>query len=572
MEHYSGCRSPCATLGDHYFSSQSDPPLSGCFSCKGNYLEADRQYKYCPTCKLEYHFECYKYAPEIRHPFHLSHPLNSNLDDGVSISEGSYGKCNCCRKRLSEVYYHCSICDYSINATCARHAITLTMANLKRHEHALNLFPGRLPLPCNACGLSLDKIKDHAYTCFPCSYMVHRKCIDLPRVIKITRHAHRLSYSSSLPSGEFLCGVCRQTVDVSYGQYSCSKGCHYAVHSKCATRKDVWDGKDLEGVPEEPDEVIEPFEQIDEETIQHFTHEHYLKLQRDDCPRDQDYKFCQACNLAITNSDGFYSCSSMQCDFILHETCASLPIKKHHPLHKHPLTLFQPFPPKPHHQWFEMFPKGIFACNGCNRGSCGFVYKCFEDECEFQLDVRCASLPDPLIHGSHPHDHPLYFNLTKDKCMACGDGECGEYALECIKCKLFLGLYCATIPWVAHYKYDKHQLILRYGEEETTSLNYWCEKCETKLDAKTWFYACDDCNVTLHRECLLGASVYMKPNHNIRAWGAEAEITRNNGNSRPLCDGCGILCVDTLVYKAEVGYCCSFRCVKLSSDRKMLWS
>ncbi|KAL9309785.1 hypothetical protein AtEden1_Chr1g0054551 [Arabidopsis thaliana] len=48
--------------------------------------------------------------------------------------------------------------------------------------------------------------------------------------------------------------------------------------------------------------------------------------------------------------------------------------------------------------------KGIFQYDGCLRLACGFMYKCDEKVCEFRLNVRCASLPDPLIHDCHPHD------------------------------------------------------------------------------------------------------------------------------------------------------------------------
>ncbi|KAL0661143.1 hypothetical protein Bca4012_097980 [Brassica carinata] len=56
---------------------------------------------------------------------------------------------------------------------------------------------------------------------------------------------------------EFSCEVCRKPVDINYGQHSCNKGCHYAVHSKCATKKNVWDGIDLERVPEEKEEDVD---------------------------------------------------------------------------------------------------------------------------------------------------------------------------------------------------------------------------------------------------------------------------------------------------------------------------
>ncbi|KAJ0229200.1 hypothetical protein HA466_0316520 [Hirschfeldia incana] len=530
---------PVCRLSDldnpHNLCRRFDPPLSVCFTCKGQHLENRRYYYYCATCDLEFHRGCHLFPPEIKHPCHLLHPLTlifldpdfqrsriaSNWPDSSSESDdydsceensGSYNedhivKCNYCRKNLRPeeefgmAYYHCSTCSFSFHRICVLVRPPLTIENHKSHDHTLTLFPRRVPLPCDACGLSLDVPLDHVYSCLLCNYMVHRTCIYLPRVIKITRHPHRLSYTSSIvPSRELSCGVCRKTVDVNYGSYSCNNGCHYALHSKCATNKKVWDGKDLEGVPEEEEEILEPFSLIDEETIQHFSHDHHhLKICRNGGSSHEN-KFCEACVLPMTLSDCYFSC--IKCEFVLHETCASLPRRKHHPVHKHPLALFHTSSSNPIER--KYYRDGFFTCDGCNRNCCGFIYRCRDKNCEFQLDVRCASLPDPSIHDCHPH--PLFFNFTEGRCMGFESVECdhSEY-LECIKCDdSFLCLHCATLPCVAHYKHDKHPLTLSYGEEETSDLKYWCEICEGKLDATKWFYTCDSCSVTIHVKCLLG--------------------------------------------------------------------
>ncbi|CAA7050965.1 unnamed protein product [Microthlaspi erraticum] len=580
----------------HQLRRRDDPPLSTCFSCKGGPLEeAGTYHYYCDTCNLEFHRGCYKQPMEMRHPSHLSHPLTfTSLDpdfdvanvavtskyssneisprfytssDEAPLSAENYKRCNCCPNVLKGDYYQCSICKFNLSLTCAIHLPPFNITNPKSHEHTLTLFPKKIPVPCDACGLSLQDRNDHVYNCLPCNYMIHGKCIYLPRVIKITRHHHRLSLTSSLPAGDFSCGVCRKAVKVNYGQFSCTKGCKYVVHSKCATRNDVWDGIDLEGLPEEPDEEdTKSFVKIDAYTIQHFSHEHFLRIQEMEKPEDRENKFCQACILPIKVSDIFYTC--MECDFILHEVCASLPRKKHHPIHKHPLNLLQPFPPKRYDLWFNTFAEGMAKCSGCKRTTCGFVYQCGERGCEFQLDVRCASLPDPLIHGSHPHE--LFFNLTQGKCMGCTANYCSPYSLECIQYNSFLGLSCATLPSVAHYKHDKHPLILCYGEEEeeekTRNLKYWCEICETLLDAKEWFYTCDEyCNVTVHVTCLLGTGMYMKTDNIIKLYNTEVEIVRNDGNFRPFCEQCSFRCLNNLVFKSPRGNYCNLR------DMESLW-
>lgn len=71
---------PICRLSDpenpHNLCRRFDPPLSVCFSCKGQQHLADsRYYYYCATCDLEFHRGCHLFPPEIKHPLHLLHPL-----------------------------------------------------------------------------------------------------------------------------------------------------------------------------------------------------------------------------------------------------------------------------------------------------------------------------------------------------------------------------------------------------------------------------------------------------------------------------------------------------------------
>lgn len=218
--------------------------------------------------------------------------------------------------------------------------------------------------------------------------MVHESCINLPRVIKITRHQHRLSHTPYLPPANWSCRVYYKNVDIKYGQYSCShEVCSYVAHSKCATHKQVWDGRELEWEPEEPDdsEDIAPFKKIDVGLIKHVCHDHHLRLEKHyKIGRDLD-KICQACVLPIDSND-FYDC--VQCEFSLHEVCANLPRKLSHALHNHPLVLY----PYPLNNYY-----GI-RCSTCFQKFTGFRYQCIDKKClaklKFQIDVRCVLLPD----------------------------------------------------------------------------------------------------------------------------------------------------------------------------------
>ncbi|CAA7014126.1 unnamed protein product [Microthlaspi erraticum] len=211
----------------------------------------------------------------------------------------------------------------------------LAIQNPKSHHHSLALFPRPLSFPCDACGLI--NVLEPSYACYLCNYVVH-KTVDLPRVIKITRHPHRLSHTPYLPTKVSSCRVCYKNVDIKYGQYSCNhEDCSYVVHSKCATHERIWDGRELEWEPEESyqTEDMAPFVKVGEDLIEHFCHAHHV-LRLEKSVGDSE-KQCDACIRPVGSHDHFYSC--IECEFLLHEVCANLPRKLDHALHKHPLFL-----------------------------------------------------------------------------------------------------------------------------------------------------------------------------------------------------------------------------------------
>lgn len=225
---------PLCRLSDpkepHKLCQRTKPRFTLCITCKGQHHLRDkgRYYYYCATCDLEFHRGCHLFPPEIKHPFHLIHPLTltfldprlnsskipeiwlvycseSYIDISGDASDGNHKRCKSCRKNITYIsdtdyvslfdmtYYHCPICNFSLHSSCLKDSPPLTIENLKSHDHTLTLFPRQLPLPCDACGFPLNTLDVSVYSCLLCNYMVHRRCIYLPRVIKITRHHHRLS-------------------------------------------------------------------------------------------------------------------------------------------------------------------------------------------------------------------------------------------------------------------------------------------------------------------------------------------------------------------------------------------
>lgn len=86
-----------------------------------------------------------------------------------------------------------------IHPACAGKKTSLTIYNPKRHKHTLHYFPRILALGCDACGLEGNIHIDYLYVCLLCDFIVHRYCVYLPFVIKVSGHRHRLAFTPNLP-------------------------------------------------------------------------------------------------------------------------------------------------------------------------------------------------------------------------------------------------------------------------------------------------------------------------------------------------------------------------------------
>ncbi|KAF8079729.1 hypothetical protein N665_1004s0013 [Sinapis alba] len=508
--------------------------LKICKAC-GMYVNLTFPHYSCQECEeFVIHLNCF---PEAYHTSHPQHPLKSFRGQFPGYADE---KCLLCEKEFDQErhqLHHCYVCNVSICRECIRRPPPVDVECLKTHEHQLYLVPRLIDFTCNACGTKGNR---SPYFCLPCNFMIHRECIDLPRVIYINRHDHRISYTPRLGHGEWKCRVCRKKVDGFYGAYSCSKCPSFAAHARCATRNDVWDMVEREGTPEEEEE-IESYKVIDYNTIRHFSHDHNLRFNNDGMTLLEN-TLCKACVFQI-GSEPFYICKQQQCDFILHEKCANLSQKKRHVRNNLPFTL-------------RTDSHFTFRCQLCCQDSTGFRY---ESGPYVTIDVRCASISDSIKHESHPH--PLYYSTSDNTpCSRCEKKIC--FVFRCDECEDYiLDAKCATLPKkVMKNRYDDHPLFLSYGDMNVDE-KYWCEACETKVDPKRGFYACKDCGVVLHISCLFGDVSYLMPGSLLST---NEEVVSNTSICRPVCYVCSSRCKLSSVLKVSKGedvvYMCSPEC------------
>ncbi|CAN8275133.1 unnamed protein product [Cochlearia groenlandica] len=506
----------------------------------------------CKGCNGDSHVVHEKAPLEVKHPFHPKHFLHLVM---LSNNEADRG-CYCCGNKLRDIIYVCLTCNFAMNVACLEKPRVVYVDKPKWHEHRLALFPRQTSLTCNVCSLSHSGYA--FYMCPPCKFVAHGKCLRLPRVIKITRHPHRVSFTRCFDQENLFCGVCHKNINKDCGGYSCIKdSCSYVAHSICATQRNAWDGTDLDEVPEEvEEEVFEPFMKISDGIIQHFTHEHHeLSLDENIGREYDDGKVCEACFTPIFCGK-FYSCK--ECDFILHEACAKLPRKMYHPAHAHQLSLKIPDNNRTQ-----------FLCFACSRVCNAFIYSCIRDKCEFTMHVECAVISEPLAHESHKH--PLFLTSKPGDRRVCSVCKVlqfvvrfgrGKETFNCIECDDFaLCFKCATQPHKVKYKYDKHMLTLSY-EEVASNATFWCEICEKKIDPFCHrFYMCEEsCCVTLHATCLVNEEFYMKPGPWYPGMGTKIDVVHNNHMSRPVCSLCKKRCPHKVFYNVRGEQICSTNC------------
>ncbi|CAH8381962.1 unnamed protein product [Eruca vesicaria subsp. sativa] len=515
--------------------------FQNCEICK-NYIGEGYPYE-CLTCKdVLFHLDCVNQSREVNHSSHSSHILEFVISE--ALPEKAEKTCILCGLESQHMLYHCSKCNFSICIYCKRNPPPPTVEHTKTHKHKLSLLSRRVLFTCNVCGFQGDR---SPYSCIQCSFLVHQHCINLPRVININRHDHRISLIDHIGRGNLKCGVCHKSVDQYCGGYTCSTCPDFVVHSSCPIQHNVWDGVELEGIPEE--EVIPPFVVVGDNLIKHFSHDHHiLRLESTDGTSTRDAKTrCEAC-VSPVYSDPIYSCE--QCDFILHQTCANLPMKKRLPFYNIQFKLYAP----------DMDSYEAFKCYACKTIFSGFRYEADD----IIIDVRCGTFSE--LESYDFHDHPLYYGdkNASPRCRACQRGEVLQKMLACDDCDFELDFRCFNLPRVVKHKDDEPPLSLCYGEEDPNG-KYWCDICEGETNPKEWFYTCSHSGVTLHVQCVLGDFSFLMPRRLMESSRyCKFEVVPNNHCFRPFCAGCQSRCIGPFFLKIsnpEIIYICSEDCL-----------
>ncbi|XP_019087957.1 PREDICTED: uncharacterized protein LOC104726589 [Camelina sativa] len=169
----------------------------------------------CLECHdVYFHVYCVQLSKEVHHPCHSIHPLKLIATESLTDDDAET-KCRLCQEMPENVLYHCSVCNFTSCFGCTKTPPPLMIEHIRTHKHPLTLFLRRTTCLCDVCG---DESDFGFYTCLQCDFITERVCIDIPRVININRHDHRIHFKHHLGVGYSKCGVCHKNIS----QYKCS--------------------------------------------------------------------------------------------------------------------------------------------------------------------------------------------------------------------------------------------------------------------------------------------------------------------------------------------------------------
>ncbi|KAB1227482.1 hypothetical protein CJ030_MR1G028866 [Morella rubra] len=233
--------------------------------------------------------------------------------------------------------------------------------------------------------------------------------------------------------------------------------------------------------------------------IEHFSHEHPLILTEVLETDGEKGVICSGCEESVLGPG--YKC--YECNFLLHKSCAELPMEIQHPLHpNHTLTLRPKY--------------SANYCDACLKiCTNSFSYDC--NSCNFNLDIKCASQSRIDTDNSRQHQHVFthFYKQIQFICEACGE-ECKDIASLCSLCsicQLLVHTKCANFPSTIEIAAHNHSLSHNYSLRQVKELKdiVFCKLCYKEINPNYAAYYCQECDYVAHAICTYKVYVFDGP-------------------------------------------------------------
>ncbi|CAL5359794.1 unnamed protein product [Camellia sinensis] len=489
--------------------------------------------------KAYMHKSCAQFPQVMLHPFH-PHPLTLLIRPR---NEFENFDCDACwRSGQTHSNYHCFECDFNLDICCASLMPAKTPVQHKnqsqiqhhilRHPHPLIVCDNNkdtilFNFTCSFCKLPINGSR--IYVCLDCKCLLDESCAEWPSQIQHPFHRqhpltlldqrHNTFSRQCRACGKvlkkgilFKCDECRVRNDQCVDSSRCSacekwlregfsfncSDCNFSLDPLCASLIPLLSStQNSQGSSRD-----------DEFQIQKLSHPHPLIL----CEKKKDYRIsCDACQLHFEDDDSIVYIS-LECKFLLHKSCADLPlqVKRSFCHHQHTLTLLQ----YSLGQLYENIGNtngfsGKFKCHACQVYASGFAYVC--TKCAIFFDIRCPISKPFLISSQLHHQHPLAFFAAIPYvlyCNACKRRIC-TYFFRCVECEFNLHVSCVTtLPPTVKDKHHIHPLTLTNSPikdhpDENEYSEFYCDSCEKRRELYDPTYYCEECHYVAHVQCQL---------------------------------------------------------------------
>ena len=223
------------------------------------------------------------------------------------------------------------------------------------------------------------------------------------------------------------------------------------------------------------------------ELLQHFSHlEHPLVFNQNERSGEK----CYGCQELVLGPS--YICEKCKW-FHIHKSCVELPLGLHHPLHPiYSFILFDEYRGyiEKENSKFEVYKESYDE----------YAYRCYR--CDFNLHVKCGSLP-PTLEAKF-HDHPLtpIWKWIAFTCDLYGIKEDKGMPYLCNPCGFSIHRKCAYFPSRLKVICHKHPLHITHSSLELHESNSrFCLLCVQKVDTRYGLYYCSKCDFVAHLNC-----------------------------------------------------------------------
>ncbi|XP_047962177.1 uncharacterized protein LOC125207010 [Salvia hispanica] len=462
--------------------------------------------------KCDYGFtvdiKCASMPETIYHAAHPPHPLNLLSPEDTEIR--AFDTCDGCNGLIwgANNSYACGTSDFIVHFQCAVLPASSTSRRWDKHHPLPLTHDATLNHPgdfyCNQCEQEMNP-KSWMYHCRSCDISFHPECLKTTsggfRNIKFGQkyviegaHCHTLTYQ--ILTTKRHCDLCCYDMHERLGFYCAS--CIFFICFEPCGQKMIEDGN----IKAVENEIKEEREMVD-----HWIHEHPLTL-----VRSRGGEYCYGCLTYYRRGEKGYGCSQ-KCGYaeLLHEDCAEAPRKIRHAMHpQHTLTQqFSLFGVEggrcPICQWYVW---GIYY--RCTSAECTIL---MHSRCAQGSDMMYAAECDKrtIHHPSHPEHQLLFLRRSCSfKCDACGTTGAKGSSYLCTNddCEYWIHERCASLPQNIQREEHNHSLSLSFHvPPQYLRHKYHCDVCRKRLVTKNWVYHCELCSYVVHLTCAFKKSL-----------------------------------------------------------------